>query len=153
MGKRRPTGLLAIIIYKGFVALLLTATSIILLLALKNHDDLVTFSESYELEGKRQIIEWGLEKIINIKLQTLKFSGTAAGIYAFVTIIEAVGLWYEKGWAKILVIGLVAISIPPEIFELFKGFSLLKILIFIVNITVLSYLLLHFYKHKNGTTE
>ncbi|MBY0573783.1 MAG: DUF2127 domain-containing protein, partial [Undibacterium sp.] len=34
----------------------------------------------------------------------------AAGIYALVTAIESVGLWYEKTWAKILVIGLVGIS-------------------------------------------
>jgi uncharacterized membrane protein (DUF2068 family) len=147
MAKQRPAGLLAIIIYKGFVALLLAVTSIVLLLALKNHNALVIFSESYELEGKRQIIEWGLQKIIDIKPQTLKFSGIATGIYAFVTVIEAIGLWYEKTWAKILVIGLVGISIPPEIFELFNSFSLLKLLVFIVNITAFMYLIRHFYKH------
>lgn len=144
--KRRP-GLIAIVIYKGFVALMLTATSIVLLLALKKHDTLVVFSESYILEGKREVIEWLLEKIINIKPQTLKFSGIATAIYAVVTAIEAIGLWYEKTWAKILVIGLVGISIPPEIYELIKGVTIFKFLVFIVNLAVLSYLVRHFYKH------
>jgi len=121
MVKKRPPGLIAIVIYKGFVALLLTATSIVLLLALKKHDTLVAFCESYILEGKREVIEWLLEKIINIKPQTLKFSGIATAIYAVVTAIESIGLWYEKTWAKILVIGLVGVSIPPEIYELIKG--------------------------------
>ncbi|BAU04381.1 hypothetical protein FIS3754_02680 [Fischerella sp. NIES-3754] len=71
MIEKRPPGLIAIVVYKGFVALLLTATSIVLLLALKKHDTLVGFSESYILEGKREVIEWLLEKIVNIKPQTL----------------------------------------------------------------------------------
>ena len=149
MKNKRPPGLIAIVVYKGFVALLLTATSIVLLLALKNHQALVVVSESYVLEGKLEIIEWLLDKIINIKRQTLQFSGIASGIYAVVTAIEAVGLWYEKTWAKILVIGLVGISIPPEIFELIKGVSLLKIVVFLVNVAVLWYLLQHFYKSKS----
>ncbi|MFN7412926.1 MAG: DUF2127 domain-containing protein [Dolichospermum sp.] len=147
MNKKRPPGLVAIVIYKGFVALLLAATSLVLLLALKNHEALIMLSQSYVLEGKLEIIEWLLEKVINIKSSTLKFSGMAAGIYALVTAIESVGLWYEKTWAKILVIGLVGISIPPEIFELIQGLTVLKMLVFIVNIAVLWYLIRHFSKH------
>ena len=126
---KRPPGLVLIVIYKGFVALLLTTTSIVLLLALKKHDALVEFSDSYVLESKLSIIEWFIEKIIDIKPQTLKFSGIAMAIYAIVTAIEAVGLWYEKTWAKILVIGLVGISIPPEIFELLQGFTTIKLVV------------------------
>ena len=147
MNKKRPPGLVAIVIYKGFVALLLAATSLVLLLALKNHEALIMLSQSYVLEGKLEIIEWLLEKVINIKSSTLKFSGIAAGIYALVTAIESVGLWYEKTWAKILVIGLVGISILPEIFELIQGLTVLKMLVFIVNIAVLWYLIRHFSKH------
>ncbi|MEH2095917.1 DUF2127 domain-containing protein [Nostoc sp.] len=147
MKNKHPPGLVAIVIYKGFVALLLAATSLVLLLVLKNHEALVTLSQSYVLEGKLEIIEWLLEKVINVKRSTLKFSGIAVGIYALVTAIESVGLWYEKTWAKILVIGLVTISIPPEIFELIKGLTILKVLVFMINIAVLWYLIRHFYKH------
>ncbi|BAZ26266.1 hypothetical protein NIES4073_71720 [Kalymmatonema gypsitolerans NIES-4073] len=141
---KRPPGLIAIIIYKAFVALLLGITSVVLLLALKNYDNLIDFSESYVLEGKLAIIEWALEKIINVKRQTLQLSGIAAGIYAVVTAIEGLGLWYQKTWAKLLVLGLVGISIPPEIFELIKGTTILKLVVFIVNVAVFWYLLRHF---------
>jgi uncharacterized membrane protein (DUF2068 family) len=141
---KRPPGLIAIIIYKAFVALLLGLTSVVLLLALKNYDNLIEFSESYVLEGKLAIIEWVLEKIINVKRQTLQLSGIAAGIYAVVTAIEGLGLWYQKTWAKLLVLGLVGISIPPEIFELIKGTTILKLVVFIVNVAVFWYLLRHF---------
>lgn len=146
MKKKRSAGLVAIVFYKAFVALLLAVTSIVLLFALKNYQSLMEFSDSYVIEGKLKIIEWFLDKITNIKPQTLKFSGIAAGLYAVVTAIEAIGLWYEKSWATLLVVGLVGISIPAEIFELIQGITLLKLVVFILNLTVLWYLLRHFPK-------
>lgn len=73
-------------------------TSIALLLTLKNYQTLEAFSDNYVLEGKSIIIDWILKKIINLNPRTLAFSGIGAGVYAIVTTIEAVGLWYEKRW-------------------------------------------------------
>ena len=148
MKNKRPPGLLAIVIYKTFVASLLAVTSIALLLALKNYQSLADFSESYVLETKMTIIEWLIDKILNISPTKLKFSGIAIGVYAIVTAIEAVGLWYEKSWATLLVLGLVGISIPPEIFELIKGITILKFIVLLLNVAVFWYLLRHFMKHK-----
>lgn len=96
MKHKRPSGLVAIVIYKAFVALLLAITAIVILLALPKHQNLVKFSENYVLEGKIEIIELLVEKLINIKRVTLEFSGIASGIYAVATAIEAIGLWYKK---------------------------------------------------------
>ncbi|KAM3115056.1 DUF2127 domain-containing protein [Phormidesmis sp. 146-33] len=52
------------------------------------------------------------------------------------TAIEAVGLWFEKRWAHILVLLLVGISIPLEIYELIQGISPLKLIVFVINIAV-----------------
>jgi uncharacterized membrane protein (DUF2068 family) len=145
--KQRPPALIAIVLYKSFVASLLTATSIALLLALKNHQALEDFSDSFFLETKLNIVEVLLDKVLSIKTKTLLFSGLAAGLYAVLTAVEAVGLWYEKGWATILVIVLVGISIPPEIYELVKGVTVLKLVAFIINVAVLWYLLHHLPKH------
>ncbi len=144
---QRPPGLIAIVLYKSFVASLLTVTSIALLLALKNHQALANFSESYLLESKIKIVEFLLDKVLSIQPKTLLFSGLAAGIYAALTAVEAVGLWYEKGWATILVLVLVGISIPPEIYELFQGVTVLKLAVFVANVAMLWYLLHHLPKH------
>lgn len=122
-------------------------TSIALLLTLKNYQTLEVFSENYVLEGKSIIIDWILNKVINLNPRTLAFSGIGAGIYAIVTTIEAIGLWYEKSWAHVLVLGLVGISIPPEVYELIRGISLIKIFIFLLNLAVFSYLFRTFPKH------
>ncbi|MCW6051015.1 DUF2127 domain-containing protein [Microcoleus sp. A2-C5] len=147
MKKQRPPALIAIVLYKSFVAALLTVTSIALLLALKNHQALEDFSESFFLESKLQIVEFLLDKILMLKTKTLLFSGLAAAVYAGLTAVEAVGLWCEKGWATILVLVLVGISIPPEIYELFQGVTVLKLVVLMANIAVLWYLLHHLPKH------
>lgn len=147
--EKRPLGLVAIVIYKSFAALLLMVTSIALLLTLKNYQILQAFSENYVLEGKSIIIDWLLKKVVNLNPRTLAFSGIGTGIYAIVTTIEAVGLWYEKRWAHVLVLGLVSISIPPEIYELIQGISLIKIFVFLLNLAVFGYLFRNFPKHAN----
>jgi uncharacterized membrane protein (DUF2068 family) len=147
--KKRPLGLVAIVLYKSFAALLLMVTSIALLLALKNYQTIEAFSENYVLESKSIIIDWVLNKVINLNPRTLAFSGIGAGIYAIVTTIEAIGLWYEKRWAHILVLALVGISIPPEIYELIRGISLIKTFIFLLNLAVFGYLFRNFPKRPN----
>ncbi|MEH1837822.1 MAG: DUF2127 domain-containing protein [Nostoc sp.] len=147
--KKRPLGLVAIVLYKSFTALLLMVTSIALLLTLKNYQALQVFSENYVLEGKSIIIDWLLKKVLNLNPRTLAFSGIGTGVYAIVTSIEAIGLWYEKRWAHVLVLGLVGISIPPEIYELIRGISLIKILILVLNLAVFGYLFRNFPKHPN----
>ncbi|MBC7824681.1 MAG: DUF2127 domain-containing protein [Candidatus Parcubacteria bacterium] len=146
--QKRPFGLVAIVFYKMFVASLLMVTAIALLLAMKNYEGLQDFAENYELEGKVGIIQWVLDKILNFDSRTLQFSGIGAMVYAIVTAIEAVGLWHQKRWAHILVLMLVGISIPPEIYELVKGFSALKSIVFVVNVAVFWYLVRTFPKHK-----
>ncbi|MEZ2238376.1 DUF2127 domain-containing protein [Microcoleus sp.] len=149
MKKQRPPGLIAIVIYKSFVASLLIVTSIALLFAMKNHQLLEEFADSYLLETKVKLIEFFLDKLLILKPKTLLFSGMATGLYAVLTAVEAVGLWYEKGWATILVLVLVGISIPPEIFELIQGVTFLKLAVFIANVAVFWYLLHHLPKHGN----
>lgn len=148
MPKKRSLALTAIVIYKLFEALLFTVTSVFIFFSLANYQDILLFSQSYTLKGKFEIIQWLVDKIINIKKQTLEFSGIVAGIYAVVTLIEAIGLWYEKSWAELLVLGLVGISILPEIFELIKTFNVLKIVVFLINLAVFWYLLNKFRKHR-----
>lgn len=146
--KKRPFGLLAIVFYKAFVASLLAVTSIAIFFALRHFEGLQAFAESYEIEGKARIVRWLVEKIPDLDSRTLRFSAIATAVYAALTAVEAIGLWYEERWAHLLVLVLVGVSIPLEIYELFKGFTFLKLIVFVVNIAVFWYLFRHFPKHK-----
>lgn len=140
MAKRSP-GLIAIVVYKAITAVFLVAISCSLLLAIKKQPQLLQLQDALTLAGKRGFIAWVLEKILNFKPRTLELSGIAAGVYAAVTTLEALGLWYQKKWASWLVLGLVSISILPEILELIKGLSILKFIVFLVNVAIFIYLL------------
>lgn len=149
MSQRTP-GLIAIICYKFFTAILFLLSALSIFLTLKHRQELQQFADSLELASKQGIIAWGVNKILNLNPRTLQFGGVVTAVYAVVTIIEAIGLWLKKAWARWLVIGVVGISIPPEIYELIKGFSLLKLLAFIVNIGIFIYLLREFPNDKKA---
>lgn len=146
--KKRPFGLIAIVLYKSLIAGLLIVTSIALFFAMKNYEALQNFSENYQIAGKSALINWVLDKILNINPKKLEFSAIGAASYAAITLVEAIGLWYEKQWAHVLVLFLVGISIPPEIYELLKGISPLKLIVFGINLVVFWYLVKHFPRHS-----
>lgn len=148
MLKKRPIGLVMIVIYKSFVAGLMATTAIALWLTLKNHQQLEQFSQSYLLETKAALINWVLEKVLSLDPKTLEYGGLGAACYAGLTVIEAIGLWYEQAWAEVLVILLVAMSIPLEALELLRGFSWMKLIIFTINMGVLGYLVGQFIHKK-----
>ena len=145
MKRKRPIGLKIIVTYKAALFLLLSLTSVVLLLALKNNSRLIAFSESYLLEGKLAFIEAFVEaaigKLFSQNPNTIRYSGIVAGVYALVTAVEAIGLWYQKVWAEALVLILVGASIPLEIYELIKSITLLKSVVFVVNIAIFVYIL------------
>ncbi len=86
MKKQRALGLIAIVLYKTCVASLLRVTSVALLFALKNYQVLEKFAASYLLKSQVKIVEFLLDRVLSIKLQTLLFSGLATGLYAILTV-------------------------------------------------------------------
>lgn len=140
---------MAIVLYKAFEATLLAVTAIALLFALKYHQNLQAFVAANLVQsGKASLIDWGLSRVLAVNPSTLEFGGIAAAVYALVTALEAIGLWYNKVWAELLLIGLTAISIPPEILELVRGASFLKFIVFVFNVAAFSYVLHRFLKSR-----
>jgi Predicted membrane protein (DUF2127) len=145
---KRPQGLILIICYKAFTSTLFIISAVSIFLTLKHYEGLQSFSDGLVLGGRHGILSFGLHKILGVNPKTLEFSGFAALAYGIVSSIEAVGLWFQKEWAEWLVIGIVAVSVPPEIYELIKGFSWLKIAAFILNIIILIYLVSKFFNDR-----
>lgn len=143
MSKRakRPPGLIVIVVYKALTAFILAVTAFALFLTLRNYQTFVDIAETYTLEGKLQLIRWFLEKLLQLNPKTLRFAGITTCVYSIITLSEAIGLWYQKAWAKILVVVLVAVSIPPEIFELISGFTVMKLGVLSANVAVFWYLI------------
>lgn len=139
----RPRALVAIVIYKCFTVGLLTCVAIGLFLTSKKYVSLFTFAEEYMMTGKREIIKAGLKQVLSISITKMQFGALVALVYAAVNGIEAIGLWYQKAWATILVVGIVGLTIPIEIYEIIEKASIVKFGVFAINIAMFVYLLRH----------
>jgi uncharacterized membrane protein (DUF2068 family) len=72
----------------------------------------------------------------------------AAGLYAGVRLVEAVGLWLRKSWAEWFAVLTGGIYIPIELYEVVQSATWPRITLLIVNVGVVSYLL--FVLVRNG---
>lgn len=139
----RPRALLAIVVYKCFTVGLLTCVAIGLFLTSKKYDRLFAFAEEYMMTGKREIIKAGLEQVVSISTTKMQLGALVALVYAAVNGIEAFGLWHQKAWATLLVVGIVGLTIPVEIYEIIHKASIVKFVVFAINIAMFIYLLRH----------
>jgi uncharacterized membrane protein (DUF2068 family) len=143
---KRTKMLLAIIFYKCFTAGLLIFTSITLLMAYKNYNALVDFTDQYSLVGKRESIKFILNKLTDFSAKKIELAGIAMMLYGILSLVESIGLWYQKIWAEILVLVMVGIGVFPEIYEIAKEVKPVKIVILIINLIVFGYLAQKLYK-------
>ena len=67
------------------------------------------------------------------------FAGMALA-YSVLRLIEAYGLWKERGWAEWLAIITAALYLPLEFHELIKGVTWLKVAATGVNLIIVGYL-------------
>ncbi len=141
--KPRPRALVAIVIYKCFTTGLLLFVAIGLFLTSKKYDDLFAFADEYMTIGKREIIKTGLAQILSVSTTKMQFGAIVAAIYAAVNGLEAIGLWHQKAWATILVVGIVGATIPIEVYEILHKASAIKFGVFAINVAMFTYLLRH----------
>ena len=149
----RPRALVAIVIYKCFTVGLLTCVAIGLFLTSKKYDALFAFAEEYMMTGKREIIKAGLEQVISIPTTKMQLGALVTLVYAAVNGLEAVGLWNQKAWATILVVGIVGMTIPVEIYEIIHKASIVKFGVFAINIAMFVYLLRHALEERKKRLE
>jgi uncharacterized membrane protein (DUF2068 family) len=129
----RPRALVAIVIYKCFTVGLLACVAIGLFLTSKKYDDLFAFSEEYMMTGKREIIKAGLTQVISTPTTRMQLGAVIAAVYAAVNGIEAVGLWNQN--------------------EIIHKASIVKFVVFAVNIAMFVYLLRHALEERQKRLE
>ncbi len=81
-----------------------------------------------------------LQRLFAISTNNLYLLGAAVAVYAALEGTEAVGLWIGKRWAEYLTFVATIVFIPYEVDELTKGVSALKLVTFVINVTIAVYL-------------
>lgn len=82
-----------------------------------------------------------LTRVFSLRQSTLFLLGFVAAGYAVLEGVEAIGLWFRRRWAEYLTFVATTLLFIPEIYELTKRLSVLKILTIILNVAIVVYLL------------
>lgn len=82
-----------------------------------------------------------LRKLFSLRAGSLQLLGVVVLGYAVLEGVEAVGLWYRRRWAEYLTFIATTLLFVPEIYELTKRFTVLKVIALVVNLLVVAYLL------------
>jgi uncharacterized membrane protein (DUF2068 family) len=145
--RKRSVGLLVIIGYKTLTALVLLGVAIAMLVIAKQHLALENWVEEATLGGREGAISSVAEHVLQLRPRTLAFGSVVAGLYSSISAVEAIGLWQGKRWAQWLVLGAIGMGLFPELYELAKGVSPLKVIVLILNVAILIYLIRFPIKH------
>jgi uncharacterized membrane protein (DUF2068 family) len=85
-------------------------------------------------------VERGIEQASNLSHAKVKDLGIVSFIYAGLFLTEGIGLWLMKHWAEWFTIIITSSLVPVEVYELSRHPTASKVLILIINISVVAYL-------------
>jgi uncharacterized membrane protein (DUF2068 family) len=83
---------------------------------------------------------------------TLRHFGIGFFIYSGVLFIEAIGLWFDRGWAEWLVIGVAAALVPLELYELVSHATATRWTALAINLVVVAALAVRLRNKHRGAT-
>jgi uncharacterized membrane protein (DUF2068 family) len=129
-------------LFKLFKALLLIALGIGAIKFL--HKDLAaTVTHWVQLlhrDSDNRYIHRALARIFRITPKQLKALSLGTFLYAALFATEGIGLLLRKHWAEYLTIISTGLFIPLEIYELARHFTVLKLVIAVINVLIVWYL-------------
>jgi uncharacterized membrane protein (DUF2068 family) len=139
--KQSAPTLCGIILLKLFVGVVLVFASLALY-AMRNEDLQAQFRDTLTHAtlglGSTEDIEKVVAMLTPSTIQILAISMLAYGV---LSLVQGVGLIFRAPWAGWLVIVESALFVPIQVWDLFRGFSAIMLLILILNILICWYLL------------
>jgi uncharacterized membrane protein (DUF2068 family) len=142
--RKHPRGLMLIAAFKLFKGLALLAVGIAAHSLVRK--DLVQEAQRwvdlFRIDPHNHYLHLVLEKLGNVDAKKMREFSIGTFFYSMVFLTEGVGLGLRKRWAEYLTIISTAAFIPLEIYEFVKHATILKFLLFIVNVAVVVYLVL-----------
>ncbi len=98
-------------------------------------------AEHLGLDPKGNWIKRVIDKVSKIHADQNVVFGIAALLYAVLEGAEAYGLWTRKRWGEWLTVLATSLFFIPEIWEIAKSASLLKVGAILANIVIVAYLI------------
>ena len=135
--------LVLIAAYKCLQALLIAALGFGALHLLgKNVGDELTFlAERLHFNPEGKLVDFLLAKAEFLNDPLLRRIGIAAFIYSALSLIEGIGLYFEKAWAEYLTLIITASFLPFEVIEILRRLTWIRSSLLLINLVVFFYLL------------
>lgn len=105
---------------------------------------------NYDLDRSPSVAR--LESILHSRPNTLHLVGAFLFGYAAIELLEGIGLWSLKRWGEYVAVVATAAFLPIEVYELTKDVTALKVVAFLINIALVTYLILakHLFAARGG---
>jgi len=120
------------------------------------HKDLGTvlshFVESLRLNAGEHLADQAIAKVGNVTPEQVKKIGFVSFLYAGLFLAEGTGLWLQKRWGEWLTVIITSSLVPIEVYEIYRHFSIVKVLILVINLAVVAYLVYHIRTPQPGKT-
>lgn len=140
--ERSPTVLLLIGAFKLLKAVALVAIGVGALKLL--HRDLVTtvahWIDVLRVDPENRLVHRALTSIFRVTPKQLKELSVGTFLYAGLFATEGIGLLMRKRWAEYFTIVTTSLLIPLEVYEMFRHFTMMKLLVTLVNLMIVWYL-------------
>ena len=145
-------GLRLIAIFKLFKGLVLFAAGIGAVKLL--HKDLAfeveRWADILRVDPNNRYIHRLLERLSIINAHKLRELSVGTFLYSALAVTEGVGLFLGKRWAEYFTIITTASFIPLEIYEIAKRVSPARLIVLLLNVTVVVYLVLELSRNRKN---
>ncbi len=101
--------------------------------------EIIRFAQKLGLNTNGNWVHRLVEKVRHVHSEDVLF-GIVALAYGALEGAEAYGLWRRRRWGEMLTVIATSLLLVPEVWELTKGASLLKVGALVVNIVIVAYL-------------
>lgn len=104
-------------------------------------DELGTLADHLRFNPESGLVNFILDKASLLNDPLLVRIGLVAFSYSAISLIEGIGLYFEKAWAEYLTLLITASFLPWEIFEIFRRITIPRVSLLAANLLVFFYLL------------
>jgi uncharacterized membrane protein (DUF2068 family) len=122
------------------VSLLIIAFGLLRLL----HRDVAEVTQRWievlRVDPENRFIHRALMKIFNVTPKQLKELSAGSFVYAAIFLTEGTGLLLRKHWAEYMTLISTGLFIPLEIYEIHRHFTMVKLVVTVVNVLIVWYL-------------
>jgi uncharacterized membrane protein (DUF2068 family) len=104
-------------------------------------DELAALADHLRFNPESHLVNFVVDKASFLTDHLLIRIGLLAFSYSAISLIEGIGLYFEKAWAEYLTLAITASFLPWEIFEIFQRITLARVSLLAANLLVFFYLL------------